>query len=145
MSSRTRMNRRRSLRRGFTLLELMLVMAILVLMSSLAVVAVLNLQRNANSDAAMTQINTLKTACKMYKLNVGRFPASLNDLAVPPSGMTQQQWRGPYLDDGKVPVDPWGSEFQYSADESTDRVLITSKGADGQPGTPDDVPGPTAN
>jgi general secretion pathway protein G len=76
---------------------------------------------------------------------VGRFPGSLNDLAMPPAGMTQQQWRGPYLDDGKVPVDPWGSEFTYTPDDATDRVLISSRGADGQPGTADDVPGPINN
>ncbi|MBX3416075.1 MAG: type II secretion system major pseudopilin GspG [Pirellulaceae bacterium] len=133
---------RRGLRRrraGFTLLELILVMAILVLLSSLAVVGVMQVQRNSQRDAALTQIATLKQQCRMFKLNVGRYPASLNDLVTVPSGMTPQQWRGPYLQDGRVPLDPWGFPFNYSADEMNDIVNITSNGPDGQMGSADDV------
>jgi general secretion pathway protein G len=131
-----RLRRRRA---GFTLLELILVMAILVLLSSLAVVGVMQVQRNAQGDAAQTQISTLKQQCKMFKLNVGRYPASLNDLVTLPSGLNPQQWRGPYLDEGRLPVDPWGNPFNYSADEMNDIVNITSNGPDGQMGTADDI------
>ncbi len=137
--SKTRHRRFRRNRRGFTLLELILVMAILVLLSSLAVVGVMQIQRNSQSDAALTQIATLKQSCRMFKLNVGRYPSQLGDLVALPSGLTQQQWRGPYLQDGRVPVDPWGNPFNYSADEMNDIVTITSNGPDGQMGTADDI------
>lgn len=137
--STIRHRRFRRNRRGFTLLELILVMAILVLLSSLAVVGVMQIQRNSQSDAALTQIATLKQSCRMFKLNVGRYPSQLADLVALPSGLTQQQWRGPYLQDGRIPVDPWGNPFNYSADEMNDIVTITSNGPDGQMGTADDI------
>ncbi len=143
MKFRKNLRRQRQSRQGFTLLELMLVMAILVLISSLAVVGVLRMRKNANSDAAATQINTLKTACKLYKLDVQRFPTSLNDLITPPSGMAPSVWRGPYLDESRVPRDPWQGEFQYSPDDANERVNISSNGPDGQAGTADDIPGQT--
>jgi general secretion pathway protein G len=94
-------------------------------------------------DAAMTQISTLNTACKMYKLNVGKFPPNLEALVLAPDGMEQKQWRGPYLDPPFLPRDPWGSEFQYAPDDSTGFVGITSSGPDRQPGTADDFPDPS--
>lgn len=126
-------------RGGFTLLELMLVMAILVLLSSLAIVGVMRISQGAKKDAAATQIASLKNVCKMFKLRVGRYPATLNELVALPSGMNQQQWQGPYLDEGNLPSDPWGHPYTYAANESTDIVQITSVGADGQQGTADDV------
>ncbi|MEQ1904184.1 MAG: type II secretion system major pseudopilin GspG [Pirellulaceae bacterium] len=131
--------RRRSRRAGFTLLELILVMAILVLLSSLAIVGVMQIQRSTQGDAAITQIGTLKQASKMFKLNVGRYPASLNELVTVPPGLSPQAWKGPYLDEGRLPTDPWGNPFNYSADELADIVTITSNGPDGQMGSADDV------
>jgi len=98
-----------------------------------------NIDENPQRDA-ITLINTLKTACKMYKLNVGKFPPNLEALATAPDGMDQKQWRGPYLDTGRVPTDPWDSQFIYSTDDAGDRVIITSAGPDRQPGTNDDLP-----
>ncbi len=132
-----RARRRRS--SGFTLLELLLVMAILVVLASLSTFAILSIQGNALKRTAFLQIQTLKEACTMYKLSVGSYPTTLSDLHASPSGLTKSQWGGPYLDD-PVPNDPWNRAYKYSKDELNDRVTITSSGKDGQSGTEDDVP-----
>lgn len=131
--------RKRS-RRAFTLLELMLVMAILVILASLGTVAVLNLRRGADSDATLTQISVLSQSCKTFKLHMGYFPNSLDDLLAMPAGTTPGKWRGPYIDNvSQVPLDSWGNPFTYSADELNNRVQIVSSGPDRQAGTTDDV------
>lgn len=134
------MSKRNRRKTGFTLLELLLVMAILVVLASLSTFAVLGLQRNALSKAALTEISNLKNQCTAYKLHVGVFPTSLNDLYSPPSGMTPIQWGGPYLQE-QLKGDPWKQPYNYSADETNDRVTITSNGPDRQQGTADDIPG----
>ena len=126
---------------GFTLLELLLVMAILVVLASLSTFAILNLQRTSLQKTAFMEIQTLSKACKMYKLNVGSFPSSLNDLYANPTGLSRTQWGGPYIED-PVAADPWQRPYTYGADELNDRVTITSAGPDGQAGTQDDVPDP---
>ena len=130
---------RRTKRQGFTLLELLLVMAILVVLASLSTVAILSMQGSANQSAAFAEISTLKQACKMYKLRVGSFPSELNDLYQMPSGLSQAQWQGPYIEQ-PVDGDPWRQPYNYTANEATNEVIITSNGPDRQSGTEDDVP-----
>ena len=126
-------------RSGFTLLELLLVMAILVVLASLSTVAIFAVQRNALKKNALIQIKALESACGIYRLHVGQFPASLDDLHTNPSGMSNSEWGGPYMKEA-IPVDPWRRAYTYSTEEATDRVIITSAGPDGQAGTEDDVP-----
>ena len=130
---------RRTQRSGFTLLELLLVMAILVVLASLSTFAILGLQKSSLQRSAFLQIRMLEDACTMYKLNVGSFPSTLDDLYTNPSGMTKSQWGGPYIND-PIPMDPWRRPYTYNADEQNDRVVITSAGPDGQAGSDDDVP-----
>ena len=136
-----RTNRNRTRKSGFTLLELLLVMAILVVLASLSTFAVLSLKQKSLQSAAFMEIKTLENACKMYKLQVNSFPSTLDDLYTAPSGMTKTQWGGPYLDN-PVSNDPWQRPYKYGADEANERVMITSAGPDGQAGTEDDVPDP---
>jgi general secretion pathway protein G len=131
-----RQSRRNS---GFTLLELLLVMAILVVLAGLGTVAVVNLQKGALTKTATIEIETMKRACKMYKLNAGSYPSTLDDLYTNPTGMSRAQWGGPYLDE-PVSNDPWQNPYSYTKDELNDRVTITSAGPDKQTGTEDDVP-----
>ena len=126
-------------RKGFTLLELLLVMAILVVLASLAGFSVMSMRAGALSRAAFVQIQSLEDQCKAYKLNVGNYPNTLDDLHIMPSGLTAMTWGGPYLDD-PVPMDPWNNPYNYTKDELNDRVTITSNGKDGQSGTQDDIP-----
>lgn len=136
--SSTKSYNRRSRRSAFTLLELLLVMAILVVLASLSTVAILSMQSSAYQRAAYTDVTTLSNACQMYKLNVGTFPATLNDLFTLPSGLSQAQWQGPYIQK-QINGDPWNREYVYQPDEVNNRVTITSNGADGQAGTEDDI------
>lgn len=129
---------------GFTLLELLLVMAILVVLASLSTFAILSLQKTSLQRTAFVEIKTLSRACKMYKLTVGSFPATLDDLYTNPSGLSKAQWGGPYVE-APVGSDPWQRPYTYGADELNDRVNITSAGPDGQAGTQDDVPDPATN
>ncbi len=128
-------------RQGFTLLELLLVMAILVILASLSTVAVLSMQANAQNKAAFTQISMLKTQCRSFKLSTLAFPKKLDDLVALPAGMSPTTWGGPYLQDKNIPKDPWQNPYKYSAKDATNEVFITSAGKDGQHGTSDDVPG----
>ncbi len=135
---------RRRRRKGFTLLELLLVMAILVVLASMSTYAILQMRSNSLSRTAFLQIELLENACTAYKLNVGFFPSTMDDLYTMPSGMTQVQWGGPYVKD-PIPLDPWGRPYNYAADEAQNRVTIISNGQDGQQGTPDDVPAAVSN
>ncbi len=87
---------------------------------------------------ASLQIGNLATACKLYKLDVGALPSSLQDLLVLPAGMNQKQWQGPYLDGQAIPRDPWGQPFVL-VNNPGERVSIRSSGPDLQAGTPDDI------
>ncbi len=130
--------RTRRHQRGFTLLELLLVMAIIVVLASITTVAVLRFRENSSKDAAFTQISVLSKACTAYNLNVGFFPNSLNDLVTLPTGMNQNQWRGPYLETRSVPLDPWGQPYVLGA-STGERIIISSNGPDRQAGTADDI------
>lgn len=134
-----RVGRRRQ--SGFTLLELLLVMAILVILASLSTVAVLNLQSSSQAKAAYAQIKILQNACTMYKLNGNPYPKSLENLITLPPGLNSATWGGPYLEGNAIPLDPWQNPYKYSANDATDQVFISSAGKDGQHGTSDDIPG----
>ena len=96
--------------------------------------------KDLSPKVCQTRIKEIRDNCIAYKLNVGSYPQSLNDLATRPEGMTEGEWGGPYLRGGKLPKDPWGKDFIYSADETTDRISVSSNGPDGVTGTPDDIP-----
>ena len=136
-SNHKRFVRRRS-RQGFTLLELMLVMAILVVLAGLATFAVLPMLGSANAGAAGVEIRTLANACKMYKIRLNTFPNSLQDLSNRPSGIDQNSWGGPFVE---TPIvnDPWNRPYKYTPNEANNTVLIQSAGPDGQFGSEDDV------
>lgn len=137
-------NGRSTNRRAFTLMELLLVMAILVIMGGMVSFAFLNIGRNATMDLTLNQIKTFEKACLNFKLTHQRFPNQLADLIAVPSGMTQRQWRGPFLDAPQIPLDPWGNAYSYQADELNNRVFIRSAGPDRQMNTADDIPDPQA-
>ena len=95
---------------GFTLVELLVVLAILGMLAALVGPQVLNQLGGAKSKTAVIQINDLEQALEIYKLDVGRFPSSsqgLEALVSEPSGA--RGWNGPYLKKGELPLDPWGN------------------------------------
>ena len=127
-------------RAAFTLMELMLVMAILVIMAGMVTFAYNRIAGNAENDLALSEIKTIEKACMAYRLKHRRYPNQLGELTAVPGGMSQRKWGGPYLE--KPPVDPWGGEYSYEIDRDNDRVVVRSAGPDGTINTADDVPDP---
>ena len=130
-------SRQRRVRRGFTLMEVLLVLVILVLLGSMAGIFIRGAQKRARSDAARAQIGVFDKAIKMYELNVQMYPATsqgLQALRLPPGDAPG--WSGPYLD-RDVPLDPWGNPYQYESNGETFRIW--SFGPDAGDGTADDI------
>jgi general secretion pathway protein G len=122
-------------RAGFTLVELLVVLAILALLAGLVGPRVLNQLGGAKSKSALVQIRDLEQALEMYKLDVGRFPNAqdgLQALVSQPSGANG--WNGPYLKKSDIPMDPWGQPYQYRIPGERGDFDIVSLGADGAPG-----------
>lgn len=100
--------------RGFTLLELLVVLAILGLLVGLVAPAALRQLGSAKEKVAHLEIQRLATSLDMYKLDVGTYPSTeqgLGALVSRPSGVTH--WNGPYVKQDKVPEDPWGRQYVY--------------------------------
>lgn len=134
-----------SRRRGFTLLEVLLVMAILIIMAGVVAIGYTRIQQNSLENGARLNINALEKACIAYQLDVGRLPSALQELVTQPQNVPQGKWRGPYIE--SVPQDPWGLEYQYSTVNVNNlmKPQIVSSGADMQPQTADDITNIVAN
>ncbi len=136
------MNRRRSHRNAFTLMEILLVLAILVVLGSMVGVGYFKVQQGAMKSIATSQLATLKSAVNMYTLHIGTPPNDLQALIeAPPDLSTPAKWSGPYLEnEQKLPEDPWNQPYQYEVtDPSNGKFRIWSNGPDMQPGSTDDI------
>ncbi len=126
-------NRRRG-QGGFTLMELLVVLAILGLLMALVGPNVLRQLGGAKTKTAGIQIKDLEQAAEMYKLDVGRYPSTqegLEALVKKPSNATG--WNGPYLK-SDVPLDPWNREYNYKYPGEKGEIDIFTYGANGAPG-----------
>lgn len=121
------------IQRGFTLLELMIVVVIIGVLGALVVPNILDRPNQARVTAARADMASLMQALKLYKLDNGRYPSAdqgLQALVEKPQNASAS-WKR-YLD--KVPADPWGQAYQYASPGVHGEVDIISLGADGQPG-----------
>jgi general secretion pathway protein G len=126
-------SRRRA--RGFTLIELMVVLVIIGVLAALIVPNVLERAEDARVTAARTDVNNLMQALKLYKLDNQRYPTTEQGLQAlitkPTTPPAPPNWK-PYLE--KLPNDPWGRPYQYLNPGVKGEVDVMSFGADGQSG-----------
>lgn len=126
--------RYRTAQSGFTLLELLIVLTIIGLLVGYVAPKYLNQLGKSEVKVARAQIKALEDALEQYRLDVGSYPSSeqgLNALVTAPPGVSR--WQGPYLK-RNVPLDPWGSPYQYRSPGQHGDIDIFSFGADGKPG-----------
>jgi len=137
----SRRHRSRRPQNAFTLMEILLVLAILVVLASMVGVSYSRIQKSMQVSSARTQLNLLEQAVKAYQINIGTLPPNLDALLVAPGDLPNPaKWQGPYLDKQTLPVDPWDQAFQYEiVDPANDRFKIFSAGPDRQPGSSDDI------
>ncbi len=121
--------------RGFTLIEILLVMAILGMLAAMVLPNIVGSAEKARIKTAQTQIASLGTALDAFALDVGRYPDSqegLEALVQAPQGM--RMWAGPYLNKS-LPMDPWGNPYEYTGpDRGNTGYELISYGADGRSG-----------
>ena len=129
-------------RRGFTLIELMVVIVILGILAGLIVPRIMGRPEQAKQLKARMQIESISTALKLYKLDNGAYPTTEQGLQAlveaPASGNIPKNWRkGGYQEKAKVPKDPWGNEFIYLSPGVHDDFDLIAYGADGVAGGED--------
>jgi len=120
--------------RGFTLLELLVVVVIIGLLAGLVAPKYFDQVGKSNTKIALAQISSLEKALDQYRLDVGAYPTSelgLNALFVKPPDL--ERWQGPYLK-RPAPPDPWGRAYIYKAPGDHGDYDLSSLGSDGQPG-----------
>ena len=120
--------------RGFTLLELLIVVLILGMLAALVGPRLFGTLGKAKGQVARTQIELLVSALDHFRLDVGRYPGTeegLEALVTPVEGL--EGWSGPYLKRG-LPKDPWGKPYVYTSPAEGAEYEIVSLGRDAQPG-----------
>jgi general secretion pathway protein G len=125
--------------RGFTLIEIMVVIIILGILAMYVAPKLMGRPEEAKQVRAKMDIAALETALKLYKLDSGVYPGTEQGLLAlvqkPEAGVIPKKWRqGGYLEKGKVPKDPWGNDYVYLSPGLKGDFDIISYGADGVPG-----------
>lgn len=126
-------------RRGFTLIEILVVLVVLAILASLVAPNIFRNVDTAKDATARTQIEMLGAALDAYRLDNGRYPTTDQGLAALQVAPTIEprpiSWRGPYLRKA-IPLDPWGNPYLYRfpATNGETGFELASYGADGQPG-----------
>ena len=126
--------------KGFTLIELMVVIVILGILAGLVLPRFMGRTEEAKRTKARIQIENLEAALKLYKLDNGTYPATEQGLDAlvqkPTTGAIPKSWRdGGYLEKGKVPLDPWNNPYVYLSPGAKNKDFdLKSLGADGEEG-----------
>jgi general secretion pathway protein G len=140
MKIKTKANiiKKSQLYRAFTLVEIMLVVAILGILAALVIPRIAGKSEEARVTAAHTDIKSgIKTALDEFEVDNGFYPGSLQDLLTQPHNA--KGWHGPYLD--QAPIDPWGNPYLYAypGKHNPTGYDLWSAGPDGKSGDQDDI------
>jgi len=127
--------------RGFTLLEMLVVLVIIALLAGLVGPQLFSQVDSAKVKTAKAQVKMLKNALETARLDIGRLPTNEEGLSIlrspPADEATRGFWKGPYLDEN-VPLDPWNRPYQYAVQaDAMQPLVLYSLGADGQRGGAD--------
>jgi len=110
--------------RGFTLVEIMVVVVIIGLLAGLVGPRIFNRLEVAKVKTAESQMSSIKTTLATYRLDVGRYPDNLECLIT----SCGEGWNGPYLDSDEIPLDPWNNEYQYQVGDNGKSFTLRSSG-----------------
>jgi general secretion pathway protein G len=133
-----------SKRRGFTLVEILVVITIVVLLAGLAITNLNKVLGSSQVDVAKLFVNQgLKTALFTFRMQMGNYPTTdegLQALITAPQGKADR-WRGPYIEGNSIPLDPWKQPYQYRYPgvHNKDGYDLWSIGPDGKDQTDDDI------
>ena len=131
MDFRRRYKKQNSDQRGFTLVELLLVLVILALIAGLVLPGIIGKAESAKAKASSSQISRISMSVESFYLDTGNTPSSLEELVNQPSGVTG--WNGPYIKNSLL-NDPWGQPYKYKVPGEHGDFDIVSFGADRQQG-----------
>jgi len=138
----------RAVRRGFTLMEMLVVLGILVLLLAIVAPRILGTQKKADLQATEVQIKVLGRCLKQYAQDMKEYPATeqgLKALVEKPGDLKESlasRWDGPYIEDGELPKDPWNNDYQYEYPPTHGKGPgpdVWSFGPDGENGTDYDI------
>jgi general secretion pathway protein G len=127
---------------GFTLLEIMLVVVIMGILMTVAVVKLGGKTKQAQIAAALADINTFKTALGLFEMDCGSYPPTDPGLqALVTASANCPNWKGPYIESGKIKTDPWGKAYIYKCpgDKLPHGYDLYSAGPDAVEGNEDDI------
>jgi general secretion pathway protein G len=125
--------------KGFTLLELIIVLVILGLLAALVVPKVMERASKSKEQVALLQIKDLEGALQLFSFDLGRYPTTaegLGSLIVNPG---IESWNGPYLGKNVIPKDPWKKDYGYRSPGMHGDFDLYSLGPDGAEGGDDDI------
>ena len=139
----TRRDRRKRMRQGFTMVELMAMLIIIGLLATLVVTKVSSQIDKTRLITTKANLKILHAAVSQFRLDTRQYPSEdmgLIDLVVQPADLETVWQTGGYLESTDLPVDGWGNEFIFQiAPESGKQFVIISFGSDGEEGTEDDL------
>jgi general secretion pathway protein G len=112
---------------GFTLIEILIVVLIIGLLASFVAPNLIGRYERSKEEIAKAQVEMLSSGVMSFKLDLDRYPASLDELLK----STDPKWRGPYLSKQNLPKDPWGKDYQYKTPGDHGPFDLYSLGPDG--------------